>query len=156
MLEELKMSYTKNLWKLKKEFNVTQQIWRLLMLLQWPETLLERNKTINSKVKTRAKIKWLESGDRGSKCFFQLLKPKEARDKIELIQEDGKVLQNTDDILNAFANYYAKLFTSEDQGISMVEARAGIQSLVPMKVNHEDQNLLSKPLCKEEILYTIS
>ena len=62
--------------------------------------------------KVRAKINLLENGDRGSKFFFQLLKYKEAREKIDMIMERNSTISTQGDILKDFSNYYAQLFTT--------------------------------------------
>ena len=61
-------------------------------------------------------------GDKGSTLFFKILHLKEAKDKIECICEDGNTIKLQEDILQAFATYYAKIFTLEDAPVNSYKA----------------------------------
>lgn len=104
----------------------------------------------------RARINCLEHGDKGSKYLFRLLKSKEARDTIEVICGEGRELNDHKEILNAFAKFYAKLFTLEDQGTREEEERNKIKSLIPVNVSMEDRVKPDQSISKEEIVNAIA
>ena len=62
--------------------------------------------------KVRARINWINLGDRGSKFFFQTLKKKEARDKICSIRTQDSVVSSQQEVLEAFSSFYKELITS--------------------------------------------
>ena len=58
----------------------------------------------NQGVKTRARLNWISHGNKGARYFFQILKSKEARERIESIWNEGKELNSQDEILLAFGH----------------------------------------------------
>lgn len=52
---------------------------------------------------TRAKLNWIEQGDKGSKMFFQMLKTKDVKGNIESICDDGMSITDQQGILQAFS-----------------------------------------------------
>lgn len=67
-------------------------------------------------VKVRSIINWLDQGDKGSNFFFHLLRMKQAKVNIDSICDDGLDISDQEGILQAFMNYYRRLFTTKDEG----------------------------------------
>ena len=118
---------------------------------------LQNNKIQGAKM--RARINWLEHGDKGSRYFFQLLKFKEARDKIELVTEESKLEEKF--LIKKLssmhlAKLYASLFTSKENGLVMEEERRKIKSHIPKKVPREDRLRMNQPILKKEIVNALT
>lgn len=108
----------------------------------------------NQKIKgwrARAKLNWLDSGDRGSVFFFQMFKMKQARENIDSIWEDNKNLSEPNEIIECFAQYYKQLFSAEPVSEKQENARKLIMSLVPKLLDKEDSRILQGGFSKEEI-----
>lgn len=108
----------------------------------------------NDKIKgwrTRVRLNWLEVNDRGSKFFFQMLRMKEAKEKIHCIWEGDRNFSKPRDILQRFSHFYRDLFTAESRGEVLEKVRCLISKLVPKKLEEEDRSQVGRPLDKEEI-----
>ena len=63
----------------------------------------------------RCKTQYYEQGDRPSKYFLNLEKSKQAKKSIyKLINEEGKTLDNKQDILHEVNNYYKTLYKNNN------------------------------------------
>lgn len=107
-------------------------------------------------LKTRAKLNWLDSGDKGSKFFFHMLKVKEAKVNINAIWDNNAHITDSQEILQCFSLCYQKLFASEEVNEEHKQARILIKQLTPPKINEEDCEILGCPISKEEISMAIS
>lgn len=73
--------------------------------------------------RVKARITWLDQGDKSFKFFFHLLRNKQAKEHIDRICKIGVDITNQERLLMDSRNYYQNLFTSEDRGCDKEEAR---------------------------------
>ena len=92
-------------------------------------------KTIGAAI--RGRQQWLKFGDKGSKFFFNYLKLKQSKEKIDRIVIDNQELNDINDIVAAFENFYKNLFRSEDSSIAK-ELRNKCKVLIPNKFFEND------------------
>lgn len=102
-------------------------------------------------LKVRAKINWLNNGDKGSKKNFRFLKEKGVREKIDQINHNGTILNNQGDISKQFFMFFKDLFSSDGDSKEARNARRLIKRMIPPKISQEDSLFLAKEINKEEI-----
>lgn len=98
---------------------------------------------------------WLDKGDKGSKFFFNILKQKQCKERIDKIWVDGKEIDADEEILNLFNKFYKQLFSSEDSPSSKV-ARVKCKDLIPKLVSPNEVISLCRPFSVEEIIRAIN
>ena len=69
--------------------------------------------------------------------------------------EGDTILASLEDILSSFTKFYSDLFTTEDVGGKMEDARNLIKTLIPKKVSVEEAEILGKLVTSEEIKLSI-
>lgn len=117
--------------------------------------ILRKNQQVKIKgAFIRAHYHWLQFGDKGSKIFFNLLKQKQNREKIDRIIIDNKELLDLNDIKEAFEIFYRTLFTSEDNEASK-EARHKCSTTIPKRISKDDALLLKARISIQEIVDAI-
>lgn len=80
-------------------------------LLKFKSERLEEQR--NMYRRQRAKVHWLEKGDRNTKFFHQYATERKRRSRIKrIILEDGQVMEEEGDVLAAVTDFYHELFTS--------------------------------------------
>lgn len=72
------------------------------------------------------------------------MKSKEAKERIVSIWEGGINITDQKEMLKAFAQFYGKLFTSEDTRSTMERTREKIKGIIPKKVSNADANILGR------------
>jgi hypothetical protein len=114
------------------------------------DTLRKHQKTKIQGAKVRSRVNWFQQGDWGSKFFFNLLKHKQIKESIDKLVIDNKEMFDPSSIGVAFADYYSKLFASEDSKEADA-LRSQCRSLIPIKLDFNDITSLAKPISIEEI-----
>lgn len=67
----------------------------------------------NAKWQQRAKQNWLKDGDRNSKFFDRCANQRRKTNEIsKLVLDDGRIINDTEGIAEAFCQHYMALFTS--------------------------------------------
>lgn len=65
----------------------------------------------------RAKVHWLENGDRNTKFFHHYATERKKKSRIQkLVKEDGVVVEQGEEIKTMISNFYNDLFTSHAGG----------------------------------------
>ena len=93
----------------------------------------------------RARNHWLQFGDKGTKYFFNPLKEKQSRERIDRIFDNDKELLTDQDISLAFETFYKNLFTSEDNDTSRM-MRLRCSELIPKVLSEDDISALQSPV----------
>ena len=73
--------------------------------------IIQRYKIQGQKI--RAKMNWINEGDKGLGYFFNIIKAKHRRELIDEIQVDGRNSKEPEDIQKAFYHFYKDLFSLE-------------------------------------------
>lgn len=102
----------------------------------------------------RARNHWLKFRDKGSKVFFNLLKQKQNREKIDRIIIEDKELLNINEIKDAFEMFYKTLFTSEDNEASK-DARNRCNNIIPIRISENEALPLKTKISMIEIVDAI-
>ena len=71
--------------------------------------IIQRYKIQGQKIKAR--MNWINEGDKGSGYFFNIIKAKHRRELIDEIQVDGRNSKEPEDIQKAFYQFYKDLFS---------------------------------------------
>lgn len=103
----------------------------------------------------RARSHWLQFGDKGSKFFFNLLKLKQSKERIDRLIIDNKEIIDLPSITNAFELFYKNLFTSEDSAYAK-NIREKCKSMIPTRISPEDSIPLNQKVSIEEISAAIN
>ena len=93
----------------------------------------------------------VKSGGQRSKFFFQVLKSKEAKDKVDCLCEEGENATKLDVILGSFARYCNTLLQSEDDGCKMKEDRRKNCFIIPKRISEAYSLFLNASINVEEI-----
>jgi hypothetical protein len=94
----------------------------------------------------RAKVHWLDKGDRSTRFFHQYASERRRRNRInKLVKEDGVVVEEGA-IKNLISNFYKSLFTAT-AGSRMED----LMMQIPPKVSEEMNNSLLRPFTAEEV-----
>ena len=73
--------------------------------------------------KQKARIEWLQEGDKNTAFFFNSVKARQHGNAISsLVTDRGEVISSTQDIANEAVHYFASLFREESRGDSDAEA----------------------------------
>jgi hypothetical protein len=73
--------------------------------------------------KQKARIEWLQEGDKNTAFFFNSVKARQQGNSISsLVTDRGEVLSSTQDISNEAVQFFASLFREESQGDSIAKA----------------------------------
>ena len=110
-------------------------------------------KTIGASVRSRQQ--WLKYGDKGSKFFFNYLKQKQSKEKIDRIVIDNQELTDINDIAAAFEEFYKALFNSEDSS-NAKDLRNKCKELIPKKIVEGHVSILRARISIQEISDAIS
>lgn len=82
-------------------------------------------------------MQWLSNGDKGSKIFFNMLKWKQAKDKIDKLLVEDRDVSNADVILHDFSPFCKLLFSCEESTLSSI-VRDKCQSIIS-KILYPDE-----------------
>ncbi len=89
-----------------------------------------------------------------SALFLGLEKQKQERIKIiELINKNGKILTNEDEIITEIHDYYAELFSSIGNNILATEC---MLNNIDKKLTREDKDYCDSPINEGEIIHAIN
>ena len=101
----------------------------------------------------RSKAHWAIDGDKNSKYFLQLEKHRQENNSIkELKNKDGKILKNSDEILDEIYEHYKNLFSCTKINESkMLE----ISSFISKQVSDEQKQFLDSEITSEEIFKSL-
>ena len=87
----------------------------------------------------------MDDGDRGSKYFFNIIRAKQCREAITIIQTDKGISTYNDDIMLTFYEFYKNLLSSEhDEGKQICMDQC--ISIIPSKIDKEQSNMLGKEI----------
>ena len=98
----------------------------------------------------RARMNWIDEGDKGSGYFFNIIKAKHKRERISDILVRDRISNDPEEIQNAFFSFYKNLFSSEmspDSRVVMGECF----KLIPSKISEEEKLNISKDISVGEI-----
>ena len=97
----------------------------------------------------RSKAQWAIDGDKNTKYFLQLEKSRQENNSIkQLKNKDGKILNNSDEILEEIYSFYKELFSCT---IVNDEKMHEISSFISSKVSDEQKQYLDSEIRAEEI-----
>jgi hypothetical protein len=110
------------------------------------EDLLDKQ---SKKLAQRARLQWIEKGERSNKYFMNLIKTNQQRQMIEaIIKEDGSVTTDLPEIKNEIFKFYKLLYTENKCTTA--------QNLNLNLVTSEENNELTKPITLEELSKTMN
>lgn len=130
----------------------------LILISKWPLLEMSSKKRQLHRAlgaRTKARMLWLDKGDKGSKFFFNILKQKQCKERIDKLWVDEKEIAVGEEILSEFSKFYKQLFSSEDSPTSKV-ARIKCKDLIPKLVSPDEVISLSRPFLVEEIIRAIN
>ncbi|WOL04580.1 hypothetical protein Cni_G13301 [Canna indica] len=61
---------------------------------------------------SKARVRWIEEGEKNSKFFHNLVKVKRRRSKIEILEVEGTTFTDCNDMVEQFARWYENLWRS--------------------------------------------
>eukprot|EP00253_Pinus_taeda_P027195 PITA_27195 len=97
---------------------------------------------------------WLKGGDRNTSFFHRQFRARLSRNHIsEIKTSTGQICKGNQQVKEAAAHHFQKLYTPEDQGYEIEETE--FLNHIPSLVTDEDNAELSKPVTEEEIIKTI-
>jgi hypothetical protein len=124
---------------------VSEESVRREEILKFKLAKLEEKK--NLYWRQRAKVHWLQKGDRSTRFFHQYAFERKRRSRInKLVKDDGVVVEDEGTIKNMISNFYKSLFTAT-AGSRMEELMLQISP----KVSHEMNAALLRPFSPEEV-----
>jgi hypothetical protein len=104
------------------------------------------------KWKQRAKVNWLQNGDRNTKFFHAYANQRKKRNQIsKIIDKDGRLCSSKEDIEEAFISFFKELFTASQH----LEVEPCTISLV-QKVSPDMNRKLLSSFTQEEISVALS
>ena len=100
--------------------------------------------------KQKARIEWLQEGDKNTAFFFNSVKARQHGNAISsLVTDRGEVISSTQDIANEVVHYFASLFREDSQ--RDFDAEAQVLSCIPSLVSLEMKQHLMSPITMEEL-----
>ena len=147
-------------FKLQKEFEkISERAAKNLLfdINKYEEIKVEMKKyedKICSGAILRSKAHWAIEGDKNSKYFLELEKHRQESNSIkELQSSDGKILQNTDEILEEIYDYYKKLFSCTS---IHEEKMFEISNFISKKVSDDQKQFLDSDITRDEIFKSLN
>ena len=108
--------------------------------------IIQRYKIQGQKI--RARMNWINEGDKGLGYFFNVIKATHKSELIDEIQVDGRNSKEPEDIQKAFYQFYKDLFSLE-MGYKEHSGMDECLRLIPVKVSAVEQVSLNKGLSIE-------
>ena len=122
---------------------------------QLRETKAEFNKLIEEKTKgamIRSKATWCEEGERPTKYFLNLEKRNSNNKTIsKLLLDNGSIITNTEDIINAQKEFYNKLYTTSLQDDTAENFENFTRNLEIPALNNDQNIQLDQPISEQEV-----
>ncbi|KAL3689705.1 hypothetical protein R1sor_016014 [Riccia sorocarpa] len=102
--------------------------------------------------RARSREKWLKVDEAPSRYFFAKMKANWAREKIEaLVNTEGEVTTNRDEILDEITEFYQNLYSAEEENTESEEAREEVVGLLQQGITPEESRSMSTVPEKKEI-----
>ncbi|PJE77965.1 hypothetical protein CI610_03104 [invertebrate metagenome] len=104
----------------------------------------------------RAKAQWIESGEKPTKYFCNLEKRNYVNKNItKIIQGDGKIINDQDDLLNEIKNFYENLYASKDNELEEVDLDILLGDYEVPKIDNEIKSELDRPITMKELAHSV-
>ena len=119
--------------------------------LQTELEILELEKARGAQI--RAKIKWIEQGEKGTKFFLNLERKRQQQNSIiSLVNENGENLTNENDIMHEIKKYYETLYTENDQHDIFTEhSLLFITNLEIPQITEQDRTYCEEEITEKEL-----
>lgn len=102
----------------------------------------------------RSKARWAVEGDKNSKYFLQLEKHRQENNSIKEIEnDDGKLLTDSEEILNEIQNYYKKLYSCTQINEEKMEKMG---DFLTNKISNEEAINCDDEISPEEIVKALN
>ncbi len=101
----------------------------------------------------RARIQWIEKGERNNKYFMNLLKTNERKERIDSLFINGMVNNNPDEIKSEIHRFYKDLYSKQD-GTSDEDMSKYLEN-IPKEVSDNDNTELTKEITLNELTMTM-
>ena len=99
----------------------------------------------------RAKIKWIEDGEKNTKFFLNLEKVRGQQKIMTKLHTDNGIITNQNDIMKEQVKFYAKLYSKSDESL-----KSGIEEFMNgidlPKINEHDKYRLDEEITNDKLL----
>ena len=85
----------------------------------------------------RARMNWINEGDKGTRCFFNIIRAKHKRELISDIVVRDRISNDPEEVQQAFYSFYSNLFSLEMTPDSKV-VMEDFFKLIPLKILEEE------------------